>query len=142
MDQGEDDMTTALRETQEEAGLDKSDLKIMEKTWELSYPVKDWKDGIVRQKSTIYFLAELISGLFFHFSHVGSILGVKFPWNCRSKSRCIPSYMDSCLDKEVILSEEHTDISWADATDSKLLIPAFLDIQKMLDDTIELINCS
>ena len=55
-------MTTALRETKEEAGLDKSDLKIMEKTWELSYPVKDWKDGVVRQKTTIYFLAELISG--------------------------------------------------------------------------------
>ena len=62
VDPGEDDMTTALRETKEEAGLDKSDLKIMEKTWELSYPVKDWKDGIVRQKSTIYFLAELITG--------------------------------------------------------------------------------
>ena len=82
MDQGEDDMTTALRETQEEAGLDKSDLKIMEKTWELSYPVKDWKDGIVRQKSTIYFLAELISGLFFHCSQAGTILGVKFSRNC------------------------------------------------------------
>ena len=62
VDPGEDDMTTALRETKEEAGLDKSDLKIMEKTWELSYPVKDWKDGIVRQKSTIYFLAELMTG--------------------------------------------------------------------------------
>ena len=43
-------------------------------------------------------------------------------------------------DKEVLLSEEHTDISWADATDSKLLIPAFLDLQKMLDETIQLIN--
>jgi len=104
VDPGEDDMTTALRETKEEAGLDKSDLKIMEKTWELSYPVKDWKDGVVRQKTTIYFLAELIS------------------------------------DKEVLLSEEHTEISWADATDSKLLIPAFLDLQKMLDETIQLIN--
>ena len=62
VDPGENDMTTALRETKEEAGLDKSDLKIMEKTWELSYPVKDWKDGIVKQKSTIYFLAELITG--------------------------------------------------------------------------------
>ena len=135
-------MTTALRETQEEAGLDKSDLKIMEKTWELSYPVKDWKDGIVRQKSTIYFLAELISGLFFHCSQAGTILGVKFSRNCCSKSRCIPSHKNSCLDKEVVLSEEHTDISWADATESKLLIPAFLDLQKMLDDTIELINGS
>ena len=43
-------------------------------------------------------------------------------------------------DKEVLLSEEHTEISWADATDSKLLIPAFLDLQKMLDETIQLID--
>ena len=55
-------MTTALRETKEEAGFDKSDLKVIQKTWELSYPVKDWRDGIIRQKSTIYFLAELITG--------------------------------------------------------------------------------
>ena len=43
-------------------------------------------------------------------------------------------------DKEVVLSEEHTEISWADASDSKLLIPAFLDLQKMLDETIQLVN--
>lgn len=106
MDPGEDDMTTALRETKEEAGLDKQDLKIMEKIWELSYPVKDWKDGIVRQKSTVYFLAELIT------------------------------------DKEVLLSEEHTDISWAEATDSKLLIPAFHDLQNMLDETLQFVITS
>lgn len=43
-------------------------------------------------------------------------------------------------DKEVVLSEEHTEISWADASDSKLLIPAFLDLQKMLDETIQLLH--
>ena len=50
----------------------------------------------------------------------------------RRKSTIVTFFQD----KEVLLSEEHTEISWADATDSKLLIPAFLDLQKMLDETI------
>ena len=54
----------------------------------------------------------------------------------RRKSTIVTFFQD----KEVLLSEEHTEISWADATDSKLLIPAFLDLQKMLDETIQLIN--
>ena len=62
VDKGETDLVTALRETQEEAGFVQQDLKVLDKTWELSYPVKGWQDGVVRQKTTVYFLAELISG--------------------------------------------------------------------------------
>ena len=54
----------------------------------------------------------------------------------RRKSTIVTFFQD----KEVLLSEEYTEISWTDATDSKLLIPAFLDLQKMLDETIQLIN--
>ena len=61
VDPGEDDLTTAYRETAEEAGLLKEDLKLLDKKWVHSYPVKDWRDGIVRQKTTVYYLAELIS---------------------------------------------------------------------------------
>ena len=61
VDPGEDDLTTAYRETEEEAGLGRDDLKLLDKKWTNSYPVKDWRDGIVRQKTTIYYLAQLVS---------------------------------------------------------------------------------
>ena len=59
----------------------------------------------------------------------------------RCSLRRIPDFFNEVFqDKEVVLSEEHTEISWADASDSKLLIPAFLDLQKMLDETIQLVH--
>lgn len=56
MDPGESDMQTALRETEEEAGLSKSDLKIYEDAkQELNYDVKG------KPKTVIYWLAELVN---------------------------------------------------------------------------------
>ena len=104
VDPGEDDLTTAYRETEEEAGLEKNDLKLMDKKWTHSYPVKDWRDGIVRQKTTVYYLAQLIT------------------------------------ETPVTLSEEHTELSWADKEATKRLIPKFTDIQHALDEAEELIQ--
>ena len=104
VDPGEDDLTTAYRETEEEAGLKKSDLKLMDKKWTHSYPVKDWRDGIVRQKTTIYYLAQLIT------------------------------------DTQVTLSEEHTELSWANKETTKTLIPKFTDLQLALDEAEEIIQ--
>ena len=104
VDPGEDDLTTAYRETEEEAGLLKTDLKLLDKKWVHSYPVKDWRDGIVRQKTTIYYLAELISN------------------------------------KSVTLSEEHTELSWANREETKLLIPKFEDLKSAIDEAELLIN--
>lgn len=54
VDPGENDMQTALRETEEEAGLRESDFKLMDYKKELNYPVKG------KPKVVIYWLAELI----------------------------------------------------------------------------------
>lgn len=57
VDPGEDDFTTALRETREEAGYTEDDLKIhKELTKTLEYPVKG------KPKTVVYWLAELTSG--------------------------------------------------------------------------------
>lgn len=57
VDPGEDDFTTALRETREEAGYTEADLKIHKHlTQTLNYPVKG------KPKVVVYWLAELISG--------------------------------------------------------------------------------
>ena len=62
VDPGETDIQTAFRETEEEAGFKEKMLRIIpEFKVELNYPVKSHKDGIVRQKTTIYWLAELIN---------------------------------------------------------------------------------
>lgn len=54
MDPGEDDLQTALRETQEEAGLDATHFSILEGfKKELNYTVKG------KPKTVIYWLAEL-----------------------------------------------------------------------------------
>ncbi|KAF7995272.1 hypothetical protein HCN44_004744 [Aphidius gifuensis] len=56
VDKGESDMTTAIRETEEESGLLKNDLNIFEDVKkELKYNVKG------RPKIVIYWLAELIN---------------------------------------------------------------------------------
>lgn len=56
VDPGESDMETALRETEEEAGLLASDLKIFEDArQELKYEVND------KPKIVIYWLAELLN---------------------------------------------------------------------------------
>ncbi|XP_066591492.1 bis(5'-nucleosyl)-tetraphosphatase [asymmetrical] [Prorops nasuta] len=56
VDKGESDMETALRETEEEAGLTKSDLKIYDDIkQELIYNVKN------KRKTVIYWLAELVT---------------------------------------------------------------------------------
>ncbi|XP_014204359.1 bis(5'-nucleosyl)-tetraphosphatase [asymmetrical] [Copidosoma floridanum] len=56
VDKGESDMQTALRETEEEAGFVKEDLKIYEDAKkELNYLVKN------KPKTVIYWLAELIN---------------------------------------------------------------------------------
>jgi len=57
VDPGEDDYTTALRETREEAGYTEQDLKIYKEiTKTLNYNVKE------EPKTVVYWLAELISG--------------------------------------------------------------------------------
>ena len=104
VDPGEDDLTTAYRETEEEAGLGRDDLKLLDKKWTHSYPVKDWRDGIVRQKTTIYYLAQLVST------------------------------------REVTLSEEHTELSWAPCEETKKLIPKFDDLKLAIDQAEELIS--
>ena len=48
--------------------------------------------------------------------------------------------LDNIIGKNVTLSEEHTDISWAGKEDSKVLIPNFKDLQAMLDDAISFIH--
>uniref|UniRef100_A0A6P8Q7J8 Bis(5'-nucleosyl)-tetraphosphatase [asymmetrical] n=1 Tax=Geotrypetes seraphini TaxID=260995 RepID=A0A6P8Q7J8_GEOSA len=54
VDYGEDDLTTALRETEEEAGLQASQFTVIKEFQkELSYPVKD------KPKTVIYWLAEM-----------------------------------------------------------------------------------
>ncbi|KAJ1211185.1 hypothetical protein NDU88_006546 [Pleurodeles waltl] len=54
VDPGEDDLTTALRETKEEAGLDSSQFKLFESfKMELKYEVKN------KPKTVIYWVAEL-----------------------------------------------------------------------------------
>ena len=56
MDAGETDLQTALRETEEEAGFVKDDLKIYEEAkQELVYPVNG------KSKIVIYWLAELVN---------------------------------------------------------------------------------
>ncbi|XP_001607019.1 bis(5'-nucleosyl)-tetraphosphatase [asymmetrical] [Nasonia vitripennis] len=56
VDPGESDMETALRETEEEAGYVKSDLKIIDSAKkELNYPVNN------KPKIVIYWLAELLN---------------------------------------------------------------------------------
>ena len=62
LDPGENDFQAALRETEEEAGFTEEMLKIIpEFNVELNYEVKSYKDGIVRPKTTIYLLAELLN---------------------------------------------------------------------------------
>merc|ERR1712037_1036725 len=61
-DPGEDEFTTALRETKEEAGLTRENLEVFEKEWTLRYNVKSHIDGIVRPKTVRIWLAEQISG--------------------------------------------------------------------------------
>lgn len=57
VDPGEDDFTTALRETREEAGYTEADLKIhKDLTKTLNYEVKG------KPKVVVYWLAELTSG--------------------------------------------------------------------------------
>ena len=82
----------------------RTDLKLHQKHWVHSYPVKDWRDGIVRQKTTIYHLAELIT------------------------------------ETNVTLSEEHTELSWAGADETKKLIPKFEDLQAAIDEAQLFIN--
>ncbi|XP_044735402.1 bis(5'-nucleosyl)-tetraphosphatase [asymmetrical] [Chrysoperla carnea] len=61
VDPGESDMTTALRETYEEAGLKQEDLKIYEDCQKiLNYDVQT-KSGKTKPKAVIYWLAELIN---------------------------------------------------------------------------------
>ncbi|XP_026667435.1 bis(5'-nucleosyl)-tetraphosphatase [asymmetrical] [Ceratina calcarata] len=55
VDPGESDMQTALRETEEEAGLFASDLKIYDMKVEIKYSVKG------KPKVVIYWLAELLN---------------------------------------------------------------------------------
>jgi bis(5'-nucleosidyl)-tetraphosphatase len=56
VDPGEDDFTTALRETREESGYTEDDLKIYkDQAITLNYPVKG------QPKTVVYWLAELIS---------------------------------------------------------------------------------
>merc|ERR1712037_186887 len=62
VDPGEDEFTTALRETKEEAGLTRENLEVFEKEWTLRYNVKSHIDGIVRPKTVRIWLAEQISG--------------------------------------------------------------------------------
>ena len=57
-----DEFTTALRETEEEAGLTRENLEVFEKEWTLRYNVKSHIDGIVRPKTVRIWLAEQISG--------------------------------------------------------------------------------
>lgn len=55
VDPGEDDFTTAMRETKEEAGYGASDLRVFEQhRMELRYPVKG------REKVVVYWLAKLL----------------------------------------------------------------------------------
>ena len=55
MDPGESDMQTALRETQEEAGFNKEDLKIHpNKKIELKYEVRG------KMKTVVYFVGEVV----------------------------------------------------------------------------------
>ena len=57
MDPGEDDMQTALRETEEECGYKREDVTVdKEKKIELRYEVRG------KQKTTVYFVAELKVG--------------------------------------------------------------------------------
>lgn len=56
LDPGESEMTAALRETEEEAGLKKSDLNIIENT---KYTIKYNVNG--KPKTVTYWLAELIN---------------------------------------------------------------------------------
>lgn len=53
VDPGENDLQTALRETQEEAGLCETDFKVLDFKRELHYPVKG------KAKVVVYWLAEL-----------------------------------------------------------------------------------
>ena len=66
--------------------------------------MKDWRDEIVREKMTIYYLAQLIT------------------------------------DTQVTLSEEHTELSWANKQATKTLIPKFTDLQLALDEAEEIIQ--
>ncbi|XP_075042660.1 bis(5'-nucleosyl)-tetraphosphatase [asymmetrical] [Mixophyes fleayi] len=60
VDPGEDDMTTALRETEEEAGLHSSQFRIVDGfRKELNYDVVNNKKIGKTKKSVIYWLAEL-----------------------------------------------------------------------------------
>lgn len=61
VDPGEDDFTTALRETREEAGYSEDDLKIHRNiSKSLSYKAK--YNGVAEPKIVTYWLAELTSG--------------------------------------------------------------------------------
>jgi|ERR1712130_166460 len=62
VDPGEDELTTAYREAEEETGLTKDNLQLDGKEWTLRYNVKSHIDQIVRPKTTRLWLAEQISG--------------------------------------------------------------------------------
>ncbi|XP_065350615.1 bis(5'-nucleosyl)-tetraphosphatase [asymmetrical] [Cloeon dipterum] len=55
VEEGEDNMETAKRETKEEAGIDFKDLKLTDFTKSLRYEVKG------KPKVSVYFLAELVN---------------------------------------------------------------------------------
>ena len=55
-------MTTAYRETEEEAGLSKHQLRLTAKEWTLRYNVKSHIDHKIRPKTTRLWLAEHIAG--------------------------------------------------------------------------------
>ncbi|XP_059487224.1 bis(5'-nucleosyl)-tetraphosphatase [asymmetrical] [Neocloeon triangulifer] len=55
VEEGEDNLETAKRETKEEAGIDFKDLKMLEFTKSLRYEVKG------KPKVSVYFLAELVN---------------------------------------------------------------------------------
>ncbi|XP_022220210.1 bis(5'-nucleosyl)-tetraphosphatase [asymmetrical] [Drosophila obscura] len=60
VDPGEDDFTTALRETKEEAGYDEKDLIIYQDTpITLNYEVRSKPESQAKPKIVIYWLAEL-----------------------------------------------------------------------------------
>lgn len=93
VDPGEDDFTTALRETREEAGYTIDDLKIYEEQSKtLIYKVKG------QRKEVIYWLAEIAN-----------------------------------VDKDPILSDEHTEFRWL-TKDAAIQLSGYSDFAAMVND--------
>merc|ERR1712037_264238 len=116
VDPGEDEFTTALRETKEEAGLTRENLEVFEKEWTLRYNVKSHIDGIVRPKTVRIWLAEQISG---------------------TETISEEHRFDTLNGNFVkILSE----LSWGNAEESCNLLSDYKDMQELVHDAVHFIK--